>query len=363
MGKGFGTRMVWTVLAAAVVAGSASAQSITGVTGVPAHGSSVTITGSNFGTNANPAPVIWDNFETGNFNSVTPWSSTGFPAGLLSVTSAGANARHGNSSYNTTANFPGTDGWATLAGGSDSPSWYCQYWFKLDADWNWGTSAIQGSANSNLANVKLFRLWSTGSINENFVVAAHGWENSVIITSENIPAQEADYAANNYITNWTKGVWHLFQFEFRDSGLGVADGVFRWWVDGQLAYETTNWITRNSFANNKRVYGLGFFNSNGDGSTDPNHVYMDDAYIDNSWARVELGNNQNYSACTHREIQIPVSWSADAVTVNFNQGSFAPGSTAYLFVRTSTGATSTGREVVIGTAGATGPGQPGKPVF
>lgn len=346
-----------------LAAANSWAQVISGVSGSPAHGGQVTISGSAFGTKPTAAPVIWDNFETGAFNRVTPWSSTGNPAGLLTVAASGVNARHPNSLYNTTANFPGTDGWATLSGGSDSPSWYCQYWFKLDNDWNWGTSAVQGTPNSNLANVKIFRMWSTGNVSENFAVAAHGWENSVIVTTENISAQPADYTAGGYLTDWTKGVWHLFQFEFKDSGQGVADGVFRWWIDGKLEFESTNWITRSASAAYKRVYGLGFFNSNGDASTDPNHFYMDDAYIDNSWARVELGNNASYEACTHREIQVPVSWSTSAVTFTVNQGSFNTGDTAYVFVTSPTGVKSPGYRVTIGGTPSNAPGAPGKPTF
>ncbi|MCD6288604.1 MAG: hypothetical protein J7M12_05765, partial [Candidatus Hydrogenedentes bacterium] len=49
------------------------------------------------------------------------------------------------------------------------------------------------------------------------------------------------------------------------------------------------------------------------------------------------GNASTWSACTHREIQIPTAWSNDTITFTVNQGSF-PYGTAYLYVVDSTGA-------------------------
>jgi len=54
-------------------------------------------------------------------------------------------------------------------------------------------------------------------------------------------------------------------------------------------------------------------------------VYVDDVYIDTSWARVELGNASTYAASTHREIQVARTWADGSVSVNFNPGTFAAG--------------------------------------
>lgn len=63
------------------------------------------------------------------------------------------------------------------------------------------------------------------------------------------------------------------------------------------------------------------------------NLQYDDIYIDNSWARVEIGDQPTYSACTHREIQIPQAiWNDGQLQINVNQGSFADNSTAYLYV-------------------------------
>ncbi|MBK9775909.1 MAG: hypothetical protein IPP62_06085 [bacterium] len=150
-----------------------SAQSISSVTGTLQHNAQVTVVGSGFGTKTQAGPVVWDNMESGSFSPL--WSSTGSP-GTLNVNSD--NQRHDNSHYNGMANFVGNQyvEHASFTGGSNSPRWYCQYWFKLGTDWNWGT-ATNGGLGSNLANVKFFRMWSTGSATDNWVCATEGWSN------------------------------------------------------------------------------------------------------------------------------------------------------------------------------------------
>ncbi|GAB6909888.1 exported hypothetical protein [Desulfosarcina cetonica] len=77
-------------------------------------------------------------------------------------------------------------------------------------------------------------------------------------------------------------------------------------------------------------------------------LYWDDIYIDNSWARVEIGNASSYDNCTHREIQIPTSWSSDSISIKINTGSFNSGDGVYLFVVDSEGNTSSGYKIIIG---------------
>lgn len=63
------------------------------------------------------------------------------------------------------------------------------------------------------------------------------------------------------------------------------------------------------------------------------HMYIDDVYIDNTLARVEIGNASAWSACTERVIQIPTSWNSNgqSITATLNQGAFPDGD-AYLYI-------------------------------
>jgi len=72
------------------------------------------------------------------------------------------------------------------------------------------------------------------------------------------------------------------------------------------------------------------------------NTYWDDIYVDNSWARIEAGNAATYDACSHREIQIPSAWSTNSITMTVKQGSFAAGEQVYLFVVDEAGTASPG---------------------
>lgn len=80
-------------------------------------------------------------------------------------------------------------------------------------------------------------------------------------------------------------------------------------------------------------------------------IYFDDIYIQiNNRSRVEIGDNETWENCKHREIQIPTAWSANgtSATITINQGSFAAGSSVYLFVIDGNGLPSNSKELVIG---------------
>jgi hypothetical protein len=65
------------------------------------------------------------------------------------------------------------------------------------------------------------------------------------------------------------------------------------------------------------------------------HRYrVDDLYIDDSWCRVMVGDNADFTSCTLREIQIPTAWDSGGGSVScvLNQGEFASFSGKHLFV-------------------------------
>jgi hypothetical protein len=89
-------------------------------------------------------------------------------------------------------------------------------------------------------------------------------------------------------------------------------------------------------------------------------MYYDDIYVatgTGAMARVEIGNNATYSRCTNLTILTPTLWSDTAITATVRQGSFANGSSAFLFVFDSNGGVNTtGYPITIG-----GPPPPAPP--
>lgn len=77
-------------------------------------------------------------------------------------------------------------------------------------------------------------------------------------------------------------------------------------------------------------------------------MLIDDLVIDNTRARVEIGDNAIFESCTHLEYQPAVTWSDTGITGPFNQGSFEAGDTVYFFVIDENGIPSAGYPVTIG---------------
>jgi len=289
----------------------------------------VSINGLSFGTKTQANPLTYDGFEDGACDTGADLGISWDTVNSLVINNT--DLRNGN--YNAKLDFT-TNETAGVRSNSGylSSKWYAEYWFKLDDNWDWGSS-VYGGGNQFLANVKFFRMWNPVSIDENFVCATQYWGNTSTINTEYItPAFQTYWGSKPLMTT---GVWHHFKFEYKEnSALGAEDGEFRIWYDGAKVVEATNICTREDYSELKRVYILGFYNSWGTdaGSNLPDTFYFDDAYVDTTWARVEIGDNPDYNNCTHLEIQIPTQWSDTSITATYNQGSFEDNSQLYLFV-------------------------------
>ncbi|MCB1182868.1 hypothetical protein KDM41_05500 [bacterium] len=369
-----------TALLLVAGAGGAAAQTVTGTV---AHGQQITISGGNYGS-ANIGNFIWDDLEDGNADlnaTVGTWQSKG------DLQAMSNHNRSGNSSFHAGVNFT-NEMWACFKGGNDAPKWYVQYWFYLDNDFN-----FSGNIDNSLGNIKIFRMWSTGNGSNNLrlqfladwesdlvveivdqghdwnpVIPGTSWIDQVMGHSAPDWVDPGGLGWRNYSDDVTKGSWHLFQFEYQESSLNNFDGHMRWWFDGKLILNRTDVRTRTSAEpSSMRPNTVGWYNSHSANADGNDHFYLDDVYISPTWARVELGNASSYSACTRREIQLPVSWGTSSVTVNVNAGAFNAGDNAWVYVVRDDGTVVNGGQVTIGASGGGGggddppPGPPGQP--
>lgn len=296
-----------------------------------------TIGGTGFGTQEEGSIYVYDKIET-EFNDY--WEYTG------DLTISGGGRISGNCANMNFINGQ-NNGYLRGSNSTLSEKWFVSYWFYLENDFTWGTSTY-GDGDSHLSNVKVFRLWAPqSSIDESFFLNTWGWGN--LIAYKNEGTDSMYYCESGYQTNWEKGTWINFQFQFGESSaITVADGTFKMWRDGQMVAESDDHVTRTTEEYLKRPYNVGFYNSwdaqAGESDNLPNGFRLDDAYVSNTWQRVEVGNNAVYGSCTHREIQIPTAWSDTSISVTWNQGSFEDRETAYLFVIDADGAASAGLE-------------------
>ena len=295
------------------------------------------IFGSAFGVKPSVAPTARDDLESGDFGP--DWSYTGD----LRI---GARSRHPGSARCATLNMQGSLGEsankAYVSCGSDSSApWFASFWFMLDENFDWGTSTY-GKGDENLAAIKFFRMWSTGSERENLHLNAAGYGNTLSLSIEHIDSAGEGAFATGFMTDWTKGRWHCIQIEFLDSSLGGADGECRMWLDGRSIFDRRDLTTRKAGAAFKRPAIVGFYDAWNDGGEDRDDIYLDDFYVDNTWARVELGNAPVHDLCTHREIQPVTSWTNERLTIDPYPGAFTRTDEMWIFVTNAAGDVSAG---------------------
>ncbi|MFH1586853.1 MAG: hypothetical protein ABID38_03290 [Candidatus Diapherotrites archaeon] len=134
--------------------------------------------------------------------------------------------------------------------------------------------------------------------------------------------------------------WYQTKFQARQSSPNTADGSIMVWLSraGAAGGPIFKYVdlpsTITTETTSKWDYlDIGEWCTNLDHPTDCESVnYFDDFYLDNSWARIEIGDEPVYDGCSKREVQIPQTWSTGAIAFTANQGTFSDGQTVYLFV-------------------------------
>jgi len=320
-----------------------SAPSITSTSGTFTHGSSFTIPGSGFQTKSTPTPLFYDNFDsndTGRQNRNTIHTKNASHYGVwANITGAevptysNANQR-GVSTLSSYVHF-----WAEKyhnsgfiqANFSENhvPTLMFSYWIRV--------SYANATGDGNVKVTKL--LDNSGQYSDDhdnlqdafqFARAPKEAYMNVWAGSDGQPSVWPDNNGSSQLgytvpfDNWYQVTW------FRKAGTnGNSDG--KEWV---IVNGTT--LKNTSFAHNwnigKKWCWLVLGNYIANYTTLDVYFQFDDVYIDNTWQSVWTGNASTWSSCTHREIQIPTAWSDTSITITGNQGSFATGSTVYLYV-------------------------------
>ena len=304
-----------------------SAPSISGVSGTVSHGSSITISGSSFGTKATAAPVSWKTFED---NSITSggWS-IGFPENF---STSNSNNRT-NSSYYGKAYFGGSEERVWFS--RDLPSstlFFTSFWLRL-------------SSNANQQSGKFYRVYFSGANSDN-----------IYLSTGDGNFQIRGYSECNGSTEWGAGPsmaqngWSKVDILLSQSGGMTA------WVNGVQSWTHPEW-TGGSCGWAPAGHSIDLPNML-DGPA-RGHVALgeygyDDILFDTTQARVELCPGSTWATRGGCESQPATSWGASSIAVTVNRGGFSTGNTAYLYVVDSTGAANaSGYSVTIGSGGGT----------
>lgn len=359
-----------------LLASIASGQTITAVSDTVGHGRSITISGSGFGTKSPAAPIKWDTFDDAGAvdgdrlaTEQPEWIDPGNPDGGYYTSDY---AYSGELSVQNEHLLPWTshENFKTnyFVTGEQDTIFY-SYYFRY----------VGGYTSSYAMNIKLGRI--------NWLAGAGNWYNGHGATTANNVSpllgrcdvrysfwNETGDTLRSPHVNTPDGQsylycsvdmtrWNRIDFYKAMSDPGVYNGhIFMWNVtigdydidDDALRTSLSGWDM------NADLVALPLMYANQYDQTVEFALMVDDVYVDNTLARVELGNNASFFNCTRREMQIPSAWAADAITVTVNTGAFNSNDTAYLFVVNADGTPSTGYPVVIGAAATGGGEEPGE---
>lgn len=313
---------------------SGAGPAITGVSGATAHGGTLMIAGARFGAKPTAAPVKYDDFQNltvGQDLSANGWQTAGGVHPKASTTKLRSGTPY---TKNALAEFKSS---IPFGQGGDASNFYLTgQAFKqgyLDA-WIY-THVVSGTP----GNQKPIRWHATGAGQPNLYLNLYQPPGSDNVCGGRDGMSYNDSAwcdTSAFYENWR----HLQYALDIGSGSTTADGTIRAWVDGKLVYDHSKVpVWAGGAAGIPELY-IGNYLRTDEGASLQNS--WESVYVDNSWARVEVGSAATYAGSTHREIQVPSAWSDGSITVKLNRGSFSTLSGAYLFVVDATGVASPG---------------------
>ncbi len=336
------SRFLYAMLCIAFVSQALAAPVITGVSGPAAHGAIVTITGSGFGVKSPARPYYWATFEPGEgaggdqnptaLGRKTAWD------GMWNVELGSVNMppiQNGNQAIRgDTANSLSTSG-AGPGVMARTPITGKQYVF-MKRYVEFDQSAICCWNGSLGRNTKIIRYWAVrGSANQH----SFTYQGNYSDNNGGNPRLTFDGTGG---TTYNGGflmpefVWFTHEYVTSDSSApGAADAVVQIWEWGSNQAGLRANIKGVSRTSSKpELYDELFLTHQvvGTAPADPAWIWFKDIYIDDSWARVMIGNAPTWTGCTAREIQIPSAWTDGSITITVNRGAMTTLGDKYLYV-------------------------------
>lgn len=330
-----------------LVAGRAlAAPVVSGITGTVATGSSIQISGTLFGTKATAAPLVWDNFESGTDGSdLAGWSLSSGYHPVYSTTQHWGDGKSARLTLTQDSNV--NEARKNITGSTEI---YASYNFYLVANGGRHTKMLRITKGQDVHGTPRMGYTAGPSYAYVFTGAGEGLEDSL----NNLPNDgPEDPAWPHY--GASESTWHRDEYWLRLSAPDVADGFAVAWRDGTRKTPNTPIVTHKAADDGSVIdwIFLPYFAQDASRT-----LYVDNVYIDNTRARVEICDQSTYptgSLAAHCEIQVTSAWSATSITVTVNRGSFASPSNAWLYVIDSNGVASNGRGLTFGSGVAVGP--------
>ena len=329
------------ILFAAVTASASPSITSTTWTGNLVHGSSLTVTGSSFGTKSQAAPILWDTFDGG-----TNGSNISGNVPTIGTMTWGSDHHTINPVYSNAYAYSGTlssqMSWTDATtqcdityGQGHTKTFYLYYKRYMIP----GTNPITSS------NVKQYYMTTTvnsyasgsgmilvpGGGDEWAYYNNSGWGGSTKYYS---PALKFSASTNT---------WQTWETYLSMNILPATNaGTLQAWKDGVQYLNLSDYYDTDTEQTFNYLSLGNMYQSPGSTA----YCYYDDVYMDTTASRVFIAENSDGTG--NREIQPATAWADGSLTVTVNRGSFGTSASAYLFVVDSNGVASTGHPITFG---------------
>ena len=364
--------IIYSILILLTIACNAfAAPSISGVSGTITNGQSITISGSGFSTKTTAAPLLssYDNATTSNNWSGGSLGGSWTTSGTISLSQTQQRSTHTQNSYAVT--YDNNSGYDSVRYQRESADdkLYVSFWMYRD---NATLNMVTGSGD----NAKFLRIYqdSSGTEGDTYyqlvcnssgdamslrssgdqTADCDGWTvdyTSSLYNADRYSSIKFNAAANSTLPKMQNWEHYEYYMDY-PSTTGNNDATNIIWKDGATVARSIDIAVNEAGAANEwRWVMLGQVS----GAYSPSYnEYIDQVYIDNTPARVFISDSStmtmpDIASHHHSEIQVASSWSDSSITFTLNQGSFANGSTVYVYVVDSAGAVNaTGEAITFG---------------
>lgn len=343
---------------------SFAAPVINNVTGSLTNGQTLTISGTGFGVKAVTKPVYWDTVDNVSLynnlangatiptkegswvdrtaiNSSSPWQynssqDMGTSNGVFALTTT--EGRNGSKGYKSKGSSGTATKQATLEGLNFTPTGkvYMSWWWKPSSDPGAGVWS---------GNMGKYMRFAKASDQANYTSSwsTHGF--MVYVGSTGYCSSTPN---GGFDATWLD-FGKVNDWNFHEAWIDSTNRTMSLKINGKSVVNGGSWSQCAAF-NFDQVWKVGWDG----GGTAPLAIttWMDDVYVDNTFSRVMICDNANYSNVTKCEMQPPINiWNDNQIQVTVNQGSFANNSTGYLYVVDSNGNVSTSKQISFGSSG------------
>jgi len=177
-------------------------------------------------------------------------------------------------------------------------------------------------------NHKIFRMWGKQGTHINNTYISLDADGMVVSEYTQVKTFWSG-GWDNKINSATKR-WVVEEFQYQAGTIDKEDGMLFYWQDRIKAWDQQRFRFTTSDYPNKYtdVYQTQVSNGAQPGSFE----YFDSLYIDDTWHRVYICAERNWSACTQPEVLVPVSWSDDEIKVSLRLGALHAQSRYYFYV-------------------------------